>query len=241
MSVVLGFLHPGNVSADFMRSVVNLLIFDMGHDQLITDKGGWLPLPAGPNLSAPRCKLVRSFLESGIEWLWMLDSDMTFPPQTLNRLMDSASSERPIVGGLCFGRTNEDGLVYFPTLFDFDETGQAYRYQTYPADTLIEVGATGTACLLIHRDVLVKMGENFPEPLPWFQEEVNSFGGLNGEDVTFCLRARSLGFPIYVDTGVKLGHVKGFEINEQVYEEWYERSNRHTLVLPDPMGDSVHG
>ena len=228
MSVVLSYLHNGKVYGGFMRSVVNPLVFDEAKGRHIFS-GGHLGLPSGPNVSAPRCQIVRSFLETDVEWLWMVDSDMTFEPDILERLLEVADPvEAPVVGGLCFGQTVEEGkVVYYPTLFMIDDDGQGWRLDEYPPDTVVDVHATGTACLLIHRSVLVEMGRKFPEPLPWFQEEVSEWGGLQSEDITFCRRARSLGFPVKVHTGVKLGHLKLYEISEQTHKDWYRTWSRN--------------
>jgi GT2 family glycosyltransferase len=218
-SVALGYLHPGLVHGEFLRSIIKLLVYDVGHEQRIVGDGGFVAIPAGPNLSAPRCRMVRSFLKSGIEWLWMVDTDMTFPPDTLDRLMAVADKNiSPIVGGLCFALTYEEGeRVIYPTMFLLDDDGSGWRILEYPPDSLIDIHATGTACLLIHRTVLEKMEGTYPEPLPWFAEQISPAGGLQSEDVTFCLRARECGFPVKVHTGVKLGHLKQYEVTEDVY------------------------
>lgn len=223
MSVVLSYLHNGKVHGGFMRSVINLLIYDESHGRHILE-GGHLGLPAGPNLSAPRCEIVRSFLDTAADWLWMVDSDMTFEPDTLERLVTVADPDvSPIVGGLCFGQIVDHGeLVYYPTMFMIDEHGQGWRLDEYPPDSLIDIHATGTACLLIHRTVLEEMHRKYPEPLPWFAEEVSEWGGLQSEDVTFCRRARALGFPVKVHTGIKTGHLKMYEITEQTHRAHYE-------------------
>ena len=64
-----------------------------------------LPYHAGPNLSAPRNELVTRFLEhpAAPEWFFSLDTDMSFAPDLLERLLDVADEdERPIVGAVCF-------------------------------------------------------------------------------------------------------------------------------------------
>ena len=47
----------------------------------------------------------------------------------------------------------------------------------------------------------------FSTAFPWYQETELS-GVPLGEDLTFMLRAGRLGFPVYVDTNVQVGHVK---------------------------------
>lgn len=210
MTVVAGYLHPGTVSGEFCRSLVN-----------VTAQGSisaQIPLPAGPNLTAPRNQMVRIFLRTTGDWLWIVDSDMTFQPDVVDRLLEHASEESPIVGALCFSQKWKDGKQgFFPTLFVTDGE-DTWRMDRYPADQLIQVDATGTGCLLVHRSVFEKMKEIYEPPFPWFQETVKD-GRHIGEDVTFCNRARECGFPIAVHTGIKTGHVKWRVVDESVYWE----------------------
>lgn len=219
MSVIVSLLHPGHWDGEFGRSLVNLMWRDKG--RLID---GWLPIPTGPNLATARNRQARTFLGTDSEWLWIVDSDMAFQENTLDLLVEAANPQwAPIVGALCFGQKSVDGtLVFYPTLYQVDDDG-AYRVDDYPADQMFQVSATGTACLLIHRSVLEKMQANYPEPFPWFAEEINEWGGLNSEDVTFCLRAGELGFPVHVHTGIKTGHSKRFLLTEDLYLSAKER------------------
>lgn len=218
MSVVLSTLAPGEVSLEFYRSVVNLLAWDDKHRRLILDGGGHLTIPSGPNLSGPRNSQARTFLRHDADWLWIVDSDMAFDPDTLDRLVDAAHpSQRPIVGALCFGQRSENGVLrYFPTMYR-EEDGRYRGITDYPEGELVEVAATGTACLLVHRSVLEAMEARYPEPFPWFAEEINALGGIHSEDITFCLRARALGVPVHVHTGVRTGHVKRYLLTESLF------------------------
>lgn len=210
--MIVAWLSPGTVEHDFCRSLTNTI---QAEPERIV---GQIPLKSGPNLSAPRNQIARTFLANTAEWLWMVDSDMTFPPDTLARLLDAADPvDAPIVGGLCFGQRGPDEI--FPTMF-VREDGESYRVDEYPPDTLLDVAATGTGCLLVHRDVLEKLQANYREPFPWFAETVNEHGGVESEDVTFCFRARDQGFPVKVHTGIPVGHVKPQVINEAVYQAW---------------------
>jgi hypothetical protein len=41
-----------------------------------------------------------------------------------------------------------------------------------------------------------------------------------GEDLLFCRRIKSLGFPIYVNTGAILPHSKSYWLKEEHHELW---------------------
>jgi hypothetical protein len=155
---------------------------------------------------------------------------MVFEPDLLNRLLSSANERiRPIVGGLCFGGGRVG--VPFPTLYTLtspkDNNGKLTKVVSdYPKDALCKVDATGAACLLIHRSILLDMGkqystmpDGFDNPHPWFAESVHQ-GHEYGEDWTFCMRLKQMKVPLYVHTGVKLGHIKTQNYDEQHYENW---------------------
>jgi hypothetical protein len=227
--VVLGYLQPGLVHGAFMESMLDLIVYDVAYHRRIVDGGGRLAIQAGSNLSAPRNSLVRRFLEYGkAEWMWMVDSDMTFQPDTVERLLEHADPEKaPIVGGLCFGFDDKANIQ--PTLFGLlgDESSpQVIRYHEWPPDAMFQVAATGAACLLIHKSVFERIRDaeipsrrgrrGFNDAYPWFQE-VEHDGTPVSEDITFCWRAGLLGIPVYVNTGVQLGHIKHRELTVDAY------------------------
>lgn len=225
--VIVGYLHPGQVEGAFMRSVVNLLAYDWVHNRRLVDGGGLIEYQAGANLSGPRNNLVRQFMALSAEWLLMVDADMEFPPTALDQLVEKADPvERPIVGGLCFG-LEADGR-HTPTLFDLfkgpDGEPEVGRYSQWDIDSLMKVGGTGTAFLLIHRSVFERFDEFEPQPgttafnktFPYFQE--TEYGGKPiGEDLTFCFRAGFLQIPVYVDTSLHIGHIKTRVLNFDSY------------------------
>lgn len=210
--VVVAYCHPGHVTAHFHESLLNLIVADAAGPRRIVDGGGRLGYQSSANISDARNEAVRTFLTGDADWLFIIDTDMVFDPDTLERLLDSAkTANAPIMGGLCFGI--EDGLL-FPTLYDLGGTVEQVeflRYTSYP-DGVLQVFGTGAACLLVHREVFEKIAAQPPSGLfsavfPWFQEREFS-GASMGEDLCFCLRANTLGIPVMVDTTVKVGHVK---------------------------------
>lgn len=218
--MIVAWLSPGTVSHDFCRSLANIVKAD---PRIV----GQIPFRSGPNLSSSRNQVARTFLEYDADWLWMIDSDMTFDVDLLDKLLEVADlEEAPIVGGLCIGqRYTKDRVEYFTTMFTFDEDGEAWRMDEYPSDAVVDIDATGTGCLLVHRSVFEEIRRNYDDPLVWFAEEINDKGGLHSEDITFCLRARACGFPVKVNTAAKVGHVKSQLINEAVYLAWLEETH----------------
>lgn len=218
--VVLGYLSPQHVMADFMESLLYLQMYDFAGAKRLVDGGGMLPVRAGCNLAGPRNEMVRKFLaKSGADWLLTVDSDMIFMPDMMERLLEHADPEAaPIVGGLCFGFDGEGQIQ--PTLYGFigdEQSPQVVRFHEWPPDAMFQVAATGGAALLIHRTVFERMRDfrhpsrpgrtGFNDAYPWFQE-LEHDGRPVSEDIGFCWRAGLLGIPVYVNTAVQLGHVK---------------------------------
>lgn len=217
--VVVAYLHPGTVNGAFMESLLNLLVYDMAFHRRVVDGGGRLATQASANLAGPRNSVVKQFLAFGeADWLWFVDSDMTFEPDTLERLLQYADPDKaPIVGGLCFAF--DEGRVV-PTLYDLvgdEDSVQVVRYNEWPPDAMMQVAATGTGCMLIHKSVLEAVRDFVPPAkpnqvgfnmaYPWFQETDHD-GKPVGEDITFCWRAGICGKSVYVNTAVHIGHVK---------------------------------
>lgn len=220
--VVVAYVHPTEVSAFFHGSMMSLLMYDVNHSQRLVNGGGRIARYSSANITNARNGLARSFLDdTAAEWLLILDADMEFKPDLIDRLVDAAVEHgAPIVGGLCFGIA--DGEM-FPTLYQMvqepdDEFPHMVRYNDFPTDEMFEVTATGAACLLVHRDVLTAMRDKYPEPYPWFQETVLGTGPM-GEDVTFCVRARLLGYPVFVHTGIEVGHAKTQILTHDMYRK----------------------
>ena len=230
---VVSWLFPEQVSGWFTKSLVDLVLHDTTDGSGFLrdrERSGFIALSSGPRVAEARNKIIDLFAENypACDWLLMLDTDMTFSPDLLERLMAVADpTEAPIVGGLCFagGRSNEP----YPTIYRLVQNeGYATvdRVHDYPRDALVKVGATGAACLLMHRAALATMQAQFGKtdtgatnPYPWFVEgAVGPKGEPWGEDIAFCLRAHALGIPVHVHTGVRLGHMKTQIIDEVMYD-----------------------
>ncbi len=219
--VVIAYIHPGQVSSYFTESLMVTMLADVNRPRrrIVNIMQEW----SSANVSSARNTVTERFLDARTEdgrtvgdWLLWVDSDMQWEPEALDLLLQSADPEtRPIVGGLCFGMTL-DRLV--PTIYQFvklDDGGIATcRVEDYPRDALVQCAATGAAFVLIHRTVLERMrAHGFNAAFPWFQETQLGDRPV-GEDITFCLRAGQLGFPIHVDTRAKIGHHKSALLTE---------------------------
>ena len=221
--ISVGYISNGDEKTHFSNS-----LYMMGmQDKRITKVH---VIISGPRIATARNDVIKEFLKTDNQWILLLDSDMVFAPDLLEKLLATANERiRPVVGGLCFGGGRVG--IPFPTLYALtspkENNGRVTKViSNYPKDALCKVDATGAACLLIHRDVLLNMEKEFgnmpdgySNPHPWFAETVH-MGHEYGEDWTFCMRLRQLKVPIYVNTAAKLGHVKTQIYDEEFYEQW---------------------
>ena len=207
---VAGYVHGGTVRAEFCASLLAVCMEGQ------TSVDSVLAVGSGPNISTGRNTVCRQFLEQdSVPWLWMLDTDMWFTPDTLDRLIEAADPvARPLLGALCFSQNPDDpdGRSPHPTLYELTEPAPGevsfIRYKKWRDGAVMRVAGTGAACLLIHRAVLETVEkESGDVAAPWFRESVLGTQ-LVGEDLTFCLRAGAAGVPVHVATGVKVGHMK---------------------------------
>jgi len=238
--LVVGYCCPGTVDAEFLGSMCDYLLWDANRQHLTTGPaGGIIGIQSSPRIAEARSRIVDSFLTSDdfldergfrADWLLMVDADMRFTGEDVYALLASADPiDRPVVGGLCFAG-GHTGILY-PTLYTLkrDSNGNVTTglAENYTPGEMHKVGGTGAAFLLIHRSVLVKMAKVYARlpdgrvnPFPWFVEgHIDAAGNALGEDISFCLRLQACGYPLYVDTNVRIGHMKRIDINEKVYNE----------------------
>jgi GT2 family glycosyltransferase len=203
---VIGYVTGGLNRNEFTTSLVGIT----RRSAVVIDDV--IAFVSGPNISRARNMVAAGFLEDHTApWLFMCDTDMMLPWDTVDRLVAAADpQDRPVTGGLCF--TENPGGDPLPTLYELVEDGDGQpafaRHQSWPDDGVVRVTATGAACLLIHRDALELVAKTSRDgAAPWFRESVIG-GSLIGEDLTFCLRLGAAGIPVHVATGVRAGHMK---------------------------------
>ncbi len=160
-----------------------------------------------------RNMLVETFLKSSTEWLFWMDSDMTFPEDTLVKLFKVVEAKNAkMVSGVYYQRKG----VNYPVLWsrgDELEDGKITGLMSPRSGTNKYVGtfifphpykkepfkahAAGFGCVLVHRSVFEVM------PRPWFQ----FLKGICSEDFYFFVNAKELGFDLWIEPTIDLGHI----------------------------------
>lgn len=145
------------------------------------------------DLAASRATIAAAAIDQGAEWLLWIDSDQSFPPDTLARLL---AADKPVIG--CnyprrafpiapLAQRIEDGK-WQPVVTD------AARAQ---AGTIEQVQLMGLGLCLVSAEVMRGL------PRPWFR-----FEGA-GEDTYFFSKLSQAGVPVFVDHGLswEIGHI----------------------------------
>jgi len=225
--VSIGACDPGTVNAAWAYNMIQLV--QVRDDRL----GPFVRIKGSGLLSKLRNRVVAGFLDNTkSDWLLMIDTDEQLSVQTFDKLIQAAhDKERPVVSGLVFAAFDAHKNLYpkpVPAIFAESEAGFLPLYK-YDKDSIFEIEACGTGCLLIHRSVLEKMREvadpNQGDNWCWFWD-----GPINGEwiseDLLFSRRIRQLGFPIHVHTGAILPHQKSYWLSEEHHVDWQNNQEK---------------
>lgn len=167
----------------------------------------------GSLIYTSRNELARKAMEMNADFVFWLDSDMLFDPNTLTDMLCTMQERKDIdfLSGLYFRRV----APFSPVLFDkleIDDTGCHWTEFEKIPEALFQVGAVGFGCVLIRTEVIMSVMSKFG----------NMFAPIGnvGEDVSFCWRARQCGYDIWVDPRVSLGHVGHTVITRAFWENY---------------------
>jgi len=167
------------------------------------------------------------------DYLIMLDADMTYPEDTIERLV---KHDKDVIGGLYYWkilRKTADGRrVYLPHAYRFAKADFLDEEKKWaPIDVskiekdVIEVDGLGGGGVCIKREVLEKIGS------PQFECTWES-DSLSGEDLLFCEKAKNEGFKVYCDLTLKYGHIIQSIVDGGVLQDMQTYSITHPEVFP---------
>lgn len=158
-----------------------------------------------------RNKLAVQALEMEADYVLWLDSDMVFEPDLMERLYEDLKTGKDFVSGLYFRRSSPFTPVLFSELKTAEDglNTEWKGYEDYP-DGLFEIAGCGFGAVMHTTDMLFEMADRFQN---WFAPINNC-----GEDIAFCRRASELGYKLWCDSDIKLGHVAHSVISEPFYQ-----------------------
>jgi hypothetical protein len=147
------------------------------------------------------------------EYLLFIDDDMTFPKETLDRLLVHS---KEVVGVNSYSRC----LPAFPTVGLMDEKGEYKQPDKYPAfelkvpEELFKCYFVGSGVLLIDMKIFERIEKPYFEFTTYKSGE---FRGMvkDGEDGTFCRKVRESGVDIWCDGSLPIGHLGEYEYKKE--------------------------
>jgi hypothetical protein len=248
-SVVPSFVDGGMWSACFGLSWTDMCLFDQaGSQRMIRQGGTFLRSVAGTmGVATARNEIVRNFLTgTDGEWLFMVDTDMGFEKDTVDRLVASAEANGAFVlGALAFCQKAERQpetslharrLRMQPTLYGFAEVNEEKGFisiERYTPNSFQWVDGTGAACLLVHRTALEALPEDPFRPILAANCLPGGKAREFSEDLSFCARLADAGIGIGVDTAIKTTHHKGgIYLDEDAYRR--QQALRYTSPIGVP-------
>lgn len=237
--VAVGYVHRDELAHSFVDSLMALVAFDRAADGLLCHDYGRISVRGGTDgLVAARNMIAQRVVDSDVDWLLWIDSDMGFEPDALYRLLAVADPvQRPVVGGLCFASRQfvHDGMNGFrtrplPTIYRWLEVDGERKFTAvplYPVNELVRCEGTGSAFLLVHRSAFERTGPG------WYDRLRGTDGSLLGEDISFCVRLGAADVPIHVHTGVRTTHLKPQWVGEADHWKAYPAppATEHVAVV----------
>ena len=141
--------------------------------------------------------LIADWVVKGFDYLFSIDSDISFPPNTLKKLI---AHDVDLVSGLYVQR--KPGLHVLEVYEPNDIGGvQNIDYEKIRDKGLVGIASCGFGCVLVKAEVLKVIG------YPQFQyHSAIDHANTISEDVDFCRKALSKGFKLWADTSVLCNH-----------------------------------
>ena len=175
----------------------------------------------GASVEHAKAIIYKKFLETDCTHFFNVDADILFLENEINPIDKLVELDKDIVGGIYVYKK----LPCFPTHRPLDLQEIYEREGKFPEDykfvipqELHEVKWLAGGCMIIKREVIEKLMEKYPVPnLPMIHKEE-----YLSEDFAFCERARKLGYKIYAEPTIKLGHCGSyFFFLKDYYEKTY--------------------
>jgi hypothetical protein len=152
-----------------------------------------------------RDKLAQKAMNECYTHMLWLDSDMIFTEDLLDDLMFSG---KPFVTGIAHSRRAPHVSCVFKEIWPKVDRWEGCEY---PSNTF-QIGGCGFACVLIETEIVRNV----------YNKNGTAFFPMRelGEDLAFCKRATEMGYEIWAEPCVRLGHIGHITIYPE-YEQLY--------------------
>ena len=156
---------------------------------------------SGSLIYEAREQLAATAVNNDFDYVLWLDSDQMFKP---TMMLDFVASDVDMVSGVIPARRPP----YCPVVYKRE--GDKLIQMTEFEDRLFEIDACGFGAVFMKTEILQKSFEMFGTcfmPVKGF-----------GEDLSFCLRAKELGYKMYADPRIDFGHIGKIVITKKDYK-----------------------
>lgn len=211
--LTLGFGTPlasgSTVNMDFWASCCDMLtyslqegVFDKIHTFRVTSS----------DVGLNRNKIYKAAKEKKVDWLLMIDDDMQFQKDYVQRLLEVAKAEP---GGVYAGIAFVGAPPYYGAFWLKDkETGRGQIVWDWPHDRPFGVDFVGGYGFLVSPEVL------YSDKIP--EDPFTPIAPMS-EDHTYSNHVREAGFNIIIDPFLPLGHMRSRPVTE--YDWLAQRKN----------------
>ena len=190
MNILIGIPTKESIDIEAAISIMNL-DWD-GHSITYTHADG-----AGVyGIAQARNQLCRKAIDGQYDKLFMIDSDMILPEDSIHNLLDP---DVPIVTGVTRYKNDSRRAPIFRYTTD-SEGSDSWKWDEIPAGRF-EIRSGGVACAMISVELLRRMKR------PWFVWEERANGTYVGEDIGFYEKLHDMGIRPQADGRVRCGHV----------------------------------
>lgn len=155
---------------------------------------------SGSLIFEARERLAAFAIDNGYDYVLWLDSDVMFPPTLL---MDLYAQDKDIICGVVAARRSP----FYPCVYV--NNGETLDPVKEFDGHVIPIDSCGFGAVLMKTEVIQKMFDEFKT---CFQPILGY-----GEDLSFCLRAKKLGYQLFADPNIPIGHIGKTVITKDTY------------------------
>ena len=202
MKLLIAIPSNDTMPFQFVESLLKLTkrLSEDGVDYEVAIQGGTL-------VHVGRDKLALKAISGDYTHVLWLDSDMVFTEDLFDDLMDSG---KDFVTGIAHARREPYPSCIFTEIYP-----NVGKWKGEYPDKAFKIAGCGMACVLISVEIIRAV---------WAHHSTAFFPTREfGEDIAFCKRAQDLGYEIWAEPSVKVGHL-GHVIIYPEFEESFKNS-----------------
>lgn len=169
--------------------------------------------------------LIADWVVRGFDYLFAVDHDVTFAPDTLKKMI---RHDKDLVAGVYRQRVAEQKIE----IYDLNQQRMSMEQLLGPAQIigsgLVQIGGCGFGCVLLTKRVLQSVG------YPQFEyHPALDHNNTVSEDTDFCKKAVQKGFTLWCDPTIVCGHIGTTTMHVEVPQKNPVEARLRELSLRD--------